>query len=299
MSTSAIITPQIGMSWHWQLDGAFNYNVPAQVFNGDINNGFDPKRVKEMGGVSICYINVGALEDGDTRDDAKQFPPSVLGKSYPGWPERFLDIRSPIVRNLMINRFQFARSSGCDCIEPDNTELPVGADTGFNFTEADVVGYLNFISSEVHKLGMSVALKNNGDFIKKYPELLQSNDFAIVEACVGLKKCALYNPFISAGKAVFNVEYTDAGEMDGCMAIPVSQVGAACQETNQLNFEGYSKDCNLGAAYNPCQSYDSKGLRAGAKSVRSKSSGSVSSGISSGMLMLMSAGVVFIITILV
>ena len=52
--------------------------------------------------------------------------------------ERWLDIRSPRVRTLMAKRMDYARSIGCDGIEPDNTQAWL-EDTGFPLTRAHSV----------------------------------------------------------------------------------------------------------------------------------------------------------------
>ncbi|MDQ7022636.1 MAG: endo alpha-1,4 polygalactosaminidase [Candidatus Gracilibacteria bacterium] len=49
--------------------------------------------LKKQGKTVIGYVNIGAIEN--YRDDYKDFPDSVIGKTYPNWEdERFLDIRN-------------------------------------------------------------------------------------------------------------------------------------------------------------------------------------------------------------
>lgn len=46
----------------------------------------------------------------------------MQGNSYGGEfaDERWLDIRSPRVKAIMVKRFDYAQSIGCDDVEPDN-----------------------------------------------------------------------------------------------------------------------------------------------------------------------------------
>ncbi|KAJ3415100.1 hypothetical protein HDV05_005508 [Chytridiales sp. JEL 0842] len=262
-ATNSFWQPTVGMSWNWQLTGAVDYSVPALVYSSStVDCEFDPLKVKAMGKYSICYVNVGALEvNNDNGVDTKKFPPSVLGKEYPGWPEKFLDIRSTIVRSLMTDRFKAAKAAGCNAIEPDNTDSYT-YNTGFGLTEKDQLDYLTFLADTAHSLGMSIGLKNNGDLLQKYPQLFDSHDFSVVEACYKWKNCHQYTPFIQRGKPVFAMEYTDKGNTGGCSAIGSYEAPQACQHFNSLNIEGYVQNCHLTAGqYNPCQTYDAQGRR--------------------------------------
>jgi hypothetical protein len=48
--------------------------------------------------------------------------PRLQGHSYGGQfsEEKWLDVRSPKVKDIMTKRFDYAQSIGCDGIEPDN-----------------------------------------------------------------------------------------------------------------------------------------------------------------------------------
>ncbi|MEO6095384.1 MAG: endo alpha-1,4 polygalactosaminidase [Fibrobacteria bacterium] len=83
----------------------------------------------------ICYIDFGFWETG--RPDANQFPSSVLGATYKGFPdERWLDIRridslAPILRT----RLDQALAKGCDAVEPDNMD-------GYDTTAHEFSGFI-------------------------------------------------------------------------------------------------------------------------------------------------------------
>ena len=68
------------------------------------------------------------------------------------------------------------------------------------------MNYNRFISTEAHARNLSVGLKNDLDQI---PQLVNYYDWALNEECASYNECDSYEPFITAGKAVFHVEYVD------------------------------------------------------------------------------------------
>jgi hypothetical protein len=80
--------------WQWQLQGRIDTGVAAAVY--DIDAFEVPasvvRRLHRQGRKVICYLDVGSWEN--YRPDAAQFPRSVRGRRYEGFPdERWLDIR--------------------------------------------------------------------------------------------------------------------------------------------------------------------------------------------------------------
>src|SRR4051794_19699141 len=79
--------------WQWQLQGKIKTGVQAAVYEVD---GFEPpastvRRLHRQGRKVICYLDVGSWET--YRPDQGQFPRSVIGRRYSGFPdERWLDI---------------------------------------------------------------------------------------------------------------------------------------------------------------------------------------------------------------
>jgi hypothetical protein len=237
------------------------------------------------------FITAGSLELDSTRSDRSQFPDSVLGKKYEGWNEKYIDIRSPIVRDIMAARIKAAHEAGCDAIDPDNTELASKASDdgyesaaddpiGFNITSVEVMDYLRFLSKEARSYQMAIGLKNNAYMIEKYPqEVVDLHDFVVTEACYVLGNCDTYEKgFIENEKPVFNIEYLDTSggyEDGGCSALTASVVKTAaagsnvsfvydaCNDLNQQNFETYVKDCALKTQGVACQRYNSGGVRSG------------------------------------
>ena len=184
----------------------------------------------------VCYISVGTWEN--WRPDAKKFPKSVLGKDVSGWPgEKWLDVRRiDILGPIMKARMDLCQAKGFDGMEPDNVD-GYANDTGFQLTYNDQIAYNTFIARAAHAHGLSVGLKNDLDQIT---DLLPSFDWALDEQCFQYRECGKLVPFIKAGKAVFEVEYS----------LPTSQF---CPEANSLNFNSMKKHLALDVYRVPCR----------------------------------------------
>ena len=225
-------------AWQWQLQGKVDLSVPATVYEVD---GFEtPKRtvakLHDLGRKVICYLDIGAWES--YRPDAGAFPERVLGEVYFGYPdERWLDIReigplAPILRK----RFDICERKGFDAVEPDNL-AGYENKSGFPLTGADQLRFNRWVAREVHKRGMSVALKNDPAQVR---QLVGDFDFAVVEECFGYDECEMFSPFIEAGKAVFSAEYE---------AAPAS----FCPQARRLRFSTIKKGYDLFAKpWQPC-----------------------------------------------
>jgi hypothetical protein len=185
----------------------------------------------------VCYVDVGSWEPG--RPDASQFPSSVIGAVMDGWPdEKWLDIRSSVVRDLIAKRFDVAAQKGCDGVEPDNVDGYTN-NTGFPLTAADQLSYNKFLASAAHARGLSVALKNDPDQVQ---DLVNDFDFELDEQCFQYSECNSLLPFIQAGKAVFEVEYGAA-----------SKASTVCPQANALNFDTLIKNLALDAPRTACR----------------------------------------------
>ena len=155
--------------------------IPARVFEVD---GFDtPRRtvsaLHRRGRRAVCYISVGSWEN--WRPDADQFPRSVLGKRYDGYPdERWLDIRRiRLLAPVLNRRFAMCTRKGFDAVEADNV-AGWENDTGFPLTAAHQLRFNRWIARAVHRRGMSIGLKNDGRQARKLANVF---DFAVVEEC--------------------------------------------------------------------------------------------------------------------
>ena len=150
----------------------------------------------------ICYFSAGSYEN--WRPDANKFPKSVLGTPLDGWPgERWLNVSSSDVRTIMTSRIELAYNKSCDGLDPDNID-GYSNDNGLGLTEEDAVDYVKFLVQQGHSRGMAVGLKNAGEIV---PNVTQIVDWEVNEQCVQYDECDTFEPFISADKPVFHIEY--------------------------------------------------------------------------------------------
>jgi hypothetical protein len=225
--------------WQWQLQGKIDTSYPACVYETD---GFETSKatvakLHAEGAKVICYLDVGSWEE--YRPDASKFPKAVLGNVYEGFPEeRWLDIRKfRQFAPIMEKRIAMCAHKGFDAVEPDNIAGWENK-TGFPLTRADQRRYNIWIAGQVHKQGMSVALKNDP---RQAAELLDYFDFAVVEECFQYEECSFFAPFINAGKAVFEAEYE----------LPPEKF---CAEAKEMHFASIRKGIELFAKpWEPCE----------------------------------------------
>ena len=199
--------PQVSDTWQWQLSGAVNTGYDVDVYDIDLfdNSTALIQQLHDDSRHVICYFSAGSYEE--WRSDEEDFDPSVLGETLDGWPdERWLDIRSANVRQIMEARLDLAVQKGCDCVEPDNIDGYTN-NTGFPLTADDQLDYNRFLAREAHSRSLAIALKNDIDQVR---ELVSDYDLALNEQCHEYDECETLLPFIQAGKPVFNAEYADA-----------------------------------------------------------------------------------------
>ena len=199
--------PQVSDTWQWQLAGAVNTSYDTDVYDIDL---FDHpatvmQRLHGDGRRVICYFSAGSYED--WRPDAGAFQFADLGNNLNGWPgERWLDVRSTHVRQIMMARLDLALQKGCDGVEPDNIDGYTN-NSGFPLTADDQLDYNRFLAEEAHSRDLAIALKNDTGQVD---DLVDSFDLAVNEQCHQYKECHTLAPFINAGKPVFNAEYASA-----------------------------------------------------------------------------------------
>ena len=198
--------PQPLDSFQIQFSGEIDTTMKADVFDLDA---FDtPKetveRLQRQGSKVICYIDAGTVED--WRPDVASFPPEVIGKVDAGWPgENWLDIRAlDVLLPILEARVELCASKGFDGVEFDNLD-GYQNDTGFDMTAADQLAFNRALADLAHEHGLAAGLKNDPEQIA---ELEPWFDFVILESCFEQGWCELAAPFIQAGKAVFDIEYT-------------------------------------------------------------------------------------------
>jgi hypothetical protein len=198
--------------WQWQLQGPIDTSVAAPVYDVD---GFEtPKRtvskLHRQRRKVICYLDVGSWES--YRPDKGEFPRSVIGRRYAGFPnERWLDVsRFHLFERPLKRRFAMCARKGFDAVEPDNLAGWESENhTGFEITRAEQLRFNRWVARQVHERGMAVALKNDG---RQTHQLIHAFDFAIVEQCFQYDECSYYRPFVQQDKPVFEAEYEEQPE---------------------------------------------------------------------------------------
>jgi hypothetical protein len=208
-SNSTIWHPAVEMRWQWQLVDPLDLSLDAEMYDLDLfeTDAGVVEMLHKQGRRAVCYISVGSWED--WRPDRDQFPGSVIGSTYAGWPgERWLDIRQiDVLAPIMRARFDECKAKGFDGVEPDNIDGYTN-DTGFPLTYQDQLAYNIWLAEEAHRRGLSIGLKNDPE---QAVDLLPYFDWALTESCFAEGWCELVAPFVAEGKAVFAAEYTDTG----------------------------------------------------------------------------------------
>jgi hypothetical protein len=229
--------PAPGLTWQWQLSGKLDRSVNVQVYDIDAveASAADVAALHAAGRKVICYVSAGSYEE--WRPDAPAFPAAVLGNPLDGWPgERWLDIRRwDVLGPILTARFRTCKDKGFDAVEPDNIDGYANG-TGFPLTAADQVTYNRRLADLAHGLGLAIGLKND---VEQVGALQPYFDFAVNESCATYSECATLRPFISAGKAVFHVEYG-------------LRTARFCATTKALGFSSMRKRQVLDAWREPC-----------------------------------------------
>lgn len=204
---SVIVHPDgINTTWTWQLTGDLNTTYDVSLFDIDLfeTTAEQISQLHDSNKTVICYFSGGSSEN--FRPDFIKFNDEDLGKQLEGWEgERWLDIRSQNILDIMAARMDLAVEKGCDGVEPDNMDGFL-QDTCFDLTKNDQLAYNRKIANMAHERGLSIALKNTPDLVQ---QLVNYYDFSMVEECYFYNECSKYFPFINQNKPVFSVEYDD------------------------------------------------------------------------------------------
>jgi hypothetical protein len=196
--------PARDVTWQWQLSGPINTGYAVSIYDIDL---FDAPaavigRLKDRGVRVLCYFSAGSAEN--WRSDYGSLPASAIGKPLDGWPgERWLDVRSVAVFEVMVGRLDLAKARGCDGVEPDNVTA-FDNDTGFPISARDQLAFNRNLANAAHERGLAIALKNDG---AQVPELVDYFDLEVNEECHTYDECDQLRPFLIRGKPVLNAEY--------------------------------------------------------------------------------------------
>ncbi len=216
--------PAPSTTWQWQLSGALDLSVPAQMYDVDLveTPAATVDAIHARGARAVCYLSAGSYEK--FRPDAGDFPAAVLGKPLEGWPgERWLDVRRrDVLGPIMERRMDLCRDKGFDAVEADNVDGYANR-SGFPLRGRDQLAYNRMLARAAHARGLSIGLKNDLDQVAA---LEPDFDWALNEQCFQYDECGRLAPFTRAGKAVFVAEYELApsafcarAQADGLMAM--------------------------------------------------------------------------------
>lgn len=240
-SRSSTWRPKAGVSWQIVLKNPIilandkTLTPDVDVYDLDMweNNATTFQKLHDANKKVICYFSAGSYED--WRQDKGDFKDSDLGHPLNGWPgERWLNLSSPNVHNIMARRIKQAADKGCDAIDPDNVDGYSNKENGLGLKAEDSITFMKFLHEESAKYNMSIGLKNAGEII---PDVLSFIDFSVNEQCVEHSECETFAAFIDAGKPVFNIEYPD-----GAPKVEQSKVKDICSaEGDSKGSKGFSQ----------------------------------------------------------
>ena len=209
--------PSLSTTWNIQLQAnaahPLNTSYSVDLYDVDLFD-TDSSTIAALhadGRKVICYFST-AWED--WRSDAGDFPASVLGNDMSGWPgEKWVDIRDPAVLAIMTARMDTARAKGCDGVDPDNVNAfeQGQSATGFNLSSVDQLNFNRALAAAAHERGLAIGLKND---MGQISTLVADFDFSINEQCYFYGECDLLQPFVTAGKPVFHLEYDTSYRSD-------------------------------------------------------------------------------------
>lgn len=194
------------LRWQLQLQGDIVLIPGVNVYAVDYTaSQASINAAKAAGAKVMCYISAGSAEN--WRDDFQQFPKSVVGKAYEGWPgEWWLDTRNiQALAPIMRARIAACAEKGFDVLDPDNIN-GYENDTGFNITRWHSIEYIEWLANLAHEYGMAFSLKNAESLI---PVVGEAVDMMQSESCFFYENCDSVKAMIDLNKPVFAVEYIE------------------------------------------------------------------------------------------
>ncbi len=236
-ATSWWIAPLGNQPWQWELSHALRLtnardmgtndklpgarHAPSPVIfdiDGIINPRSTVVALHARGKHVICYVEVGAVgnyysaqQEGITTSYYQQLRSAgVLGTKVPGYPEYYLNIRSPhtvsIVESMIATQ---CAAKGFDAVETDIDEEYTDA-SGFPLTRAVEESYMTTLAHAIHSLGLAWWIKNPDDTGDSYAtDMYPLTDAVLTEQCNQFSTCGSLSAYIGH-KAVFNAEYRGA-----------------------------------------------------------------------------------------
>ena len=132
-----------------------------------------------------------------------------------------------------------AKTLGCDGVEIDQNN-PIGNNPGFPITVADQKAWYLEVATQAHNRNLSVGQKNGIETTDA--DTVAAFDWDLNEECFQYKECDVLKPYITANKAVFQVEYQGT----------VSKTSGFCPKATAMKFSSMKKKLSLGAYREVC-----------------------------------------------
>ncbi|KAH8080879.1 glycoside hydrolase superfamily [Filobasidium floriforme] len=234
------------------------------IVDGDNTSNKTIAEYKAAGKTVMCYFSAGSFEP--FRDDAALFKSDCFcgkGSTYnaktekcssnknkmDGWDEYWLDLRTPAcltnIKAIQEARMRKFQQKGCDGVDPDNVDSYINSQK-YGTTKANQAAYLTWLSQTARGLGLYIDLKNSGDILEDYPQIVEMFDFSVIESCYVWEECDVYKPFLDAKKPQIRVEY--GSDFSSCNGLDLSPgVSFAQYDQDSLDTKTINLACSGGA----------------------------------------------------
>jgi hypothetical protein len=260
--------PSLGnQPWQWELSHPLSLTSVRDLGTGDTlpdGRPAPPPTVYDIDGIInppstvsalhtagkhvVCYIEVGAAgnyysaaAEGLRTTYYQQLQTAGLfGHKVPGYPERYLDIRSPkTVRIIEAMIGQQCEAKGFDAVETDIDE-EYNDPSGLPLSKAVQEAYMTKLADYMHGLGLGWWIKNPDDTGDSYAtDMFKLADAVLTEQCNQYSSCGLLSAYVGH-KAVFNAEYR-------------LRPAAFCTADDALGFNGARFNLPLTGVRQPCR----------------------------------------------
>jgi hypothetical protein len=234
-ATTGWWVPSLGSQpWQWELDHPLQTSKPKDMgtddklpdgtpapapaiydIDGIINPASTVAALHALGKRVVCYVEVGAAGNYYSASDVgvpttyylQLRQAGDLGRKVAGYPESYLDIRSPSTVAIVESMIdQQCAGKGFDAVETDIDEEYQDV-SGFPLTEAIEEGYMTTLAHYMHGLGLGWWIKNPDDTGDSYGSDMEPlADAVLTEQCNQYATCSLLDAYLGH-KAVFNAEY--------------------------------------------------------------------------------------------
>ncbi len=260
------VPPLGNQPWQWELSHPLKLGNPQDMgtddklpdgqpapppviydIDGIINPASTVAALHAMGKHVVCYIEVGAAGNYYSAADegipttyyAQLRSAGLFGRKVQGYPERYLDIRSPkTVRIIEAMIRQQCAAKGFDAVETDIDE-EYDDHSGFPLTKSIEERYMTTLADYMHGLGLGWWIKNPDDTGDSYAtDMFPLADAVLTEQCNQYSSCGLLSAYVGH-KAVFNAEYK-------------LKPAAFCPSDDALGFNGARFNVGLTGVRKPC-----------------------------------------------